>query len=97
MNNIEFASKCIPKAFLQEEKDISAESQIGSLHNEIKLLRKLTHPSIIQIHEIYEGQSTFYIIFELLKGPTLSKLIRSNAQPFDVEEIRTIIRVLIKI
>jgi serine/threonine protein kinase len=37
-------------------------------YNEVTILKKLKHPGIIEMIEIYEGSSTFYIIFEFLKG-----------------------------
>lgn len=40
--------------------------------------------------EVFEGQNTFYLIFELLEGPTLSKLIRQNVETLEVEDIRII-------
>lgn len=34
------------------------------------------HKNIVKLHEVYEGEHTFYLVMELSKGPTLyDKLI----------------------
>jgi len=47
---------------------------------EIKLMRKLIHPNIINLLEIYEGENTFYMILEYLKGRSLHDVINKSHQ-----------------
>ena len=45
---------------------------------EIEHMRKLNHPSIIGLHELYEGENTFYIILEYLQGKSLNEIIHQQ-------------------
>ena len=45
---------------------------------EIEHMRKLNHPSIIGLHELYEGENTFYIILEYLQGKSLNEIIQQQ-------------------
>lgn len=45
--------------------------------NEIEALRKLDHPNIIKLFEIYEDETSFYLVQELVKGGELfDELVR---------------------
>lgn len=39
--------------------------------NEIKIMRMLQHPNIITLNEVYETDSSFYMIMEMLEGGSL--------------------------
>jgi serine/threonine protein kinase len=39
-------------------------------------MKILNHPNVINLKEIYEGENSFYLIIELLNGPTLSRFIQ---------------------
>ena len=45
---------------------------------EIDILKKLDHPHIIKIYEVFFYQKTYYIVTEHCEGGTLSKLIVSE-------------------
>ena len=42
-----------------------------ALLNEIDIMRKINHPNITRLYEIYEGQHHIYLVMELLKGGEL--------------------------
>ncbi|XP_064486717.1 calcium/calmodulin-dependent protein kinase type 1-like [Ornithodoros turicata] len=57
------AIKCIDKKALKGKED--------SLENEIKVLRRLKHPNIVQLLETYEDKSKVYLVMELVTGGEL--------------------------
>mmetsp|Transcript_12641 Transcript_12641/g.22940 ORF Transcript_12641/g.22940 Transcript_12641/m.22940 type:complete len:582 (+) Transcript_12641:78-1823(+) len=48
-------------------------AQIGELKNEVDLLRRLDHPSIVRLYEVFEQGSKMYLIMQLLSGKDLGK------------------------
>ncbi|XP_014607168.1 PREDICTED: calcium/calmodulin-dependent protein kinase type 1 [Polistes canadensis] len=58
-----FAVKIIDKKALKGKED--------SLENEIKVLRRLTHPNIVQLLETYEDKLKVYLVMELVTGGEL--------------------------
>lgn len=58
-----YAVKIIDKKALKGKED--------SLENEIKVLRRLTHPNIVQLLETYEDKNKVYLIMELVTGGEL--------------------------
>ncbi|XP_048519781.1 calcium/calmodulin-dependent protein kinase type 1 isoform X2 [Dendroctonus ponderosae] len=58
-----FAVKIIDKKALKGKED--------SLENEIMILRKLTHPNIVQLLETFEDKNKVYLIMELVTGGEL--------------------------
>ncbi|XP_067139107.1 calcium/calmodulin-dependent protein kinase type 1 [Centruroides vittatus] len=57
------AIKCIDKKALKGKED--------SLENEIKVLRRLKHPNIVQLMETYEDKNKVYLVMELVTGGEL--------------------------
>ncbi|BES90493.1 Calcium calmodulin-dependent protein kinase [Nesidiocoris tenuis] len=58
-----YAVKIIDKKALKGKED--------SLENEIKVLRRLTHPNIVQLLETFEDKQKVYLIMELVTGGEL--------------------------
>ncbi|XP_055712372.1 calcium/calmodulin-dependent protein kinase type 1 isoform X2 [Phlebotomus papatasi] len=58
-----FAVKIIDKKGLKGKED--------SLENEIKVLRRLSHPNIVQLLETYEDKAKVYLVMELVTGGEL--------------------------
>ncbi|XP_073990438.1 calcium/calmodulin-dependent protein kinase I isoform X3 [Rhodnius prolixus] len=58
-----YAVKMIDKKALKGKED--------SLENEIKVLRRLTHPNIVQLLETFEDKQKVYLIMELVTGGEL--------------------------
>lgn len=45
------------------------------MHLEIEVLKKLDHPNILKIFEIFENNENYYIMIELCQGGELYDLI----------------------
>lgn len=47
----------------------------------------LEHDQIVKLEEVYEGDNTFYLILEYLKGPSLHELCsnKSTTSPLNWE------------
>lgn len=52
--------------------------RIDNIFNEIESLRKLKHPFIIELYEIYESNKYVHLILEYLDGGELFKRIKSQ-------------------
>ncbi|XP_050456072.1 serine/threonine-protein kinase Chk2-like isoform X3 [Cataglyphis hispanica] len=52
----------------------------SNIRNEVEILKKLRHPCIIQMEDIYDTPSTMYIILELMEGGELFDKIRSKGK-----------------
>ncbi len=48
--------------------------------NEAKISSQLTHPNIVQVYELGEEGTEFYIVMEYVKGKDLLRLLRALAQ-----------------
>ena len=57
-----------------EEEEISEEEIL----NEINVLKKIDHPNIMKIFEIYKKKSTYYLITEFCEGGDLYNFISEN-------------------
>jgi calcium-dependent protein kinase len=56
----------------------------------------LDNEFIVKLEEVYEGETTFYIILEYLKGSSLHEMITKNGiSSLNWEEIRSIMWVII--
>jgi len=53
------------------DKFALSDSARGSILKEVSLLRKLDHPSLLKIYEIYEDESNVFMVFELFYGKDL--------------------------
>jgi calcium-dependent protein kinase len=58
-----------------------AESSI----NEIEILKKISHPNIISIYEIFEDSKNFYIMSELLEGGELFEEITNRGSFSEID------------
>jgi calcium/calmodulin-dependent protein kinase I len=60
----EFAVKCIKKKMVEGD-------DIKLLRREIQIMKKLNHPNILKLYEVYEDDEQFYLVMELVKGKEL--------------------------
>ncbi|CAD8113947.1 unnamed protein product [Paramecium sonneborni] len=85
-NKQDFASKCVEKRYLKEDGGFQA------LFNEINLMATLDHDSVVKLEEVYEGENTFYLILEHLKGNSLHDLIsRGQIGQLSWDQIKSIL------
>ena len=47
-----------------------------ALQNEIDILTQVDHPNIVKLYEIFEDETTYYLVMELMTGGEVT------AQPF---------------
>ena len=47
------------------------EETLKNTHIEVMNLRKLDHPNILTLHEIFEDNDNFYVITEMVNGGDL--------------------------
>jgi len=60
----EYAVKCIKKKMVEGD-------DIKLLRREIQIMKKLSHPNILKLYEVYEDDEQFYLVMELVKGKEL--------------------------
>ena len=59
----EFAIKIIDKKKYAKQSG----SRKDALMDEVKILQSISHPNIIQIHDVFDTEKTLYIILELYR------------------------------
>jgi len=72
-NQREYAVKIFDKKSLLESNQPN-RTKIALL-NEIDVMRKINHPNIIKLYEVYEGMYHVYLVMDLLKGGELYETI----------------------
>ena len=45
---------------------------------EIRTMVALNHENIIKIHEVFEGEGSYYLILDLMEGPNLKSIMIKN-------------------
>lgn len=64
------------------------------IHNEIKIQRKLDHPNIVKMHELYELENEICIVMDYVPGERLFDHI-SRARTFDEAEAASLLSQLL--
>ena len=67
--NLQVAVKVLEKSRIKEKKDVERISR------EIKILKQLHHPNVVQIYEIIETEQDLYLVMEFVQGGELFDLI----------------------
>jgi len=60
------------------EKKTTGEEEVALLHREIDIMRKLKHPHIIALHDVFEDSERIYLVLELVTGGELFDQIVSR-------------------
>ncbi len=68
--------------------------KLHSSHNEIEILRKISHPNIVNIFEIYEDKTKYYIMSEFCEGGELFTAIAEKGFFNEFEASRIIKQIL---
>jgi len=68
-----FAIKCIKKSMVEGD-------DIKLLKREIKIMKRLDHPHILKLYEVFEDESEFYLVMELVEGKELFDKIVERGQ-----------------
>jgi len=75
---LKYAIKAISKELFVEPK------LLAGLESEIKIMKDLIHPNIIQLFKYFSSEKNFYLVVEYCAGGDLSKYIRKNHQLTEV-------------
>lgn len=64
------------------------ENGLKSIMNEIKIMRALfPHPLVVNVHEVYEGDSNIYIVMDIALGGSLYTEMRKRTTLYTRREI----------
>ena len=90
-----FAVKAYLKTDLRQEIAL-----YHSICKEIKVLRLLRHENVLNVKQVYESNSSIYILTEFLSGKTLYDHLRypnhESAHKFGLQELRHLVHGLLK-
>lgn len=74
-----FAAKIIPKIRLL------ASNSAERFENEIRIIRQLNHPGIVQLYDLLKDENNYYIIMELCSSGELYEQILENERLSEIE------------
>ena len=72
IDELQVAVKVLEKSRIKDKKDVERISR------EIKILKQLHHPNVVQIYEIIETENDLYLVMEFVQGGELFDLIVQN-------------------
>lgn len=84
-----FALKTIDKSMFKD----NIKSVLG-IHDEINLLRKIRHPNVLQLYEIFESDNNVHLILEHLEGKELFDQIKERGN-YKEEDAATILKCIL--
>ncbi|ETW06233.1 CAMK/CAMK1 protein kinase, variant 1 [Aphanomyces invadans] len=82
-----FAIKCIKKSGLSQE-------DLDALHEEIDILKKMEHPNIMTLFEVYTEAQYYYLVTEFMEGGELFDRIVEKTF-YTEKEARDLVQVLL--
>lgn len=79
----EYAVKCFNKNKQEKSEDyVRRKKKLNFFKNfffhEVEILRELKHPNIINLRECFEGDTSYYMILDLMNGNTLSNYLKKK-------------------
>ncbi|CAD8108281.1 unnamed protein product [Paramecium primaurelia] len=83
------------KAFYKKQvfQDPKGRDQI---ENEINVMRKLNHPNLINLHEVFENKAQIYLILDLARGGTLEYALKVMNAPVPFLSAKVIFRQILE-
>ena len=82
------------KAFSKENLLFQTRGR-DALINEIMVLKKLDHPNIIKLYEVYETDNSVYLVLELIEGGELFEAIKEKGSTFFELDVRILLKNLL--
>ena len=91
---IDRKSKVIRAVKIIRKDSMSADEEV-SFKYEISILKKLDHPNILKLYEVFEDEKKYYLVTELCKGGELFDEIIQKVQ-YSEKEAATIIQQVLR-
>jgi len=85
----DYAIKVIEKRNLNND-------ELSTLHEEISLMKKISHSHIVNIKDIYETSTNLYVVMELLSGGSLLETIVTRAS-FSEKQVASVMKQLVSV
>ncbi|CAD8144345.1 unnamed protein product [Paramecium octaurelia] len=76
-----FAAKCVEKNEL--------------MYQEIEINNELDHPAFVKVKEVFQGDTSYYIIMDLLSGKNLQQLMKNQHVGLTLEQTQKIMHALL--
>jgi calcium-dependent protein kinase len=83
-----------PRAVKIIKKEGLGQSKKNEVFAELELLKKMDHPNIIKLYEVFESQQRFQVVTELCKGGSIIDFIKSRKY-FDENIVKVILKQLL--
>jgi len=83
-----FAIKCIGKEHMEGEEEIKL------LLREVQIMKKIDHPNVLKLYEVFEDEEQFYLVTELVSGKELFDKIVERGQ-YSEKDAANIVRQII--
>ena len=77
------------RAIKKIDKKCLDQAELMSIKNEFEMLKKLDHPCIIRLYDIYDSENYLYVVTELCEGGSLLQF--TNQQEISESLLRTIL------
>ncbi|MFT5814024.1 MAG: serine/threonine protein kinase, partial [Psychroserpens sp.] len=81
------AIKVLDKSLSQNAKNLA------DFKNELLLVRQLSHPNIIRVHEYYQHQDLHFLTMDWIEGSSLEEIIAS--QSLSIKQVKNFIKQLL--
>ena len=66
---------------------VSDEDFINKFRHEAKAVAKITHPNVVSIYDIVEGENSLYLVMEFIEGKDLKSIIKQREKLSVVEAL----------
>ncbi len=70
-----------------KEVDASESKNVLSITQEKFMLERLTHPSVVKAHDLFEQDGFYYLVLDFIDGESLDRLISPHPDVFIQEKI----------
>lgn len=64
---------------------------------ELKMMREVVHPNLLETLEIYEGDNNIYCLGKLLSGDSLTAVINDKKQSITQEDVLTMANKMLQV
>jgi len=83
-----YAIKCIGKEHME------GEDEIKLLLREVQIMKKIDHPNVLKLYEVFEDEENFYLVTELVSGKELFDKIVERGQ-YSEKDAANIVRQIV--